>query len=61
MLFHLFAYFGEKTLMNHLVAGKSFEELYSQMPKEDQQVMGQNLLAYGASIQESDLFLYEKV
>jgi hypothetical protein len=58
---NLFSYFGEKTLMNHLVAGKKFEELYAQMPKDDQQVMGQNLMAYGASIQESDIFLYEKV
>jgi hypothetical protein len=61
ILVHLFSYFGEKTLTNHLVAGRKFEELYAQMPKEDQQIMGQNLMAYGASIQEPDIFLYEKV
>jgi len=31
------------------------------MPTDAQDVMAQNLMAYGASIQEPDVFLYEKV
>ncbi len=61
ILLHLNASLGEKMLLNNLIAGKKFEELYGLMPKDSQEVMNQNLLAYGASIQEPDVFLYEKV
>lgn len=61
ILFHLNAALGESLLMNNLIAGKKIEDLYAMMSKDDQEQMGQNLLAYGASIQESDVFLYEKV
>jgi hypothetical protein len=61
ILLHLHADLGEKMLMNYLVAGKKFEELYQLMSKDAQEIMSQNLLAYGASIQEPDVFLYEKV
>jgi len=43
------------------VAGKKFEEIYMLMSNEAQEIMGKNLMAYGASIQEADVFLYEKV
>jgi hypothetical protein len=61
ILLHLSASLGEKMLMNNLISGKKFEELYILMPKDAQELMSQNLLAYGASIQEADVFLYEKV
>lgn len=61
ILLHLSASLGEKMLMNSLISGKKFEELYMLMPKDAQELMSQNLLAYGASIQEADVFLYEKV
>lgn len=61
ILLHLNADLGEKMLMHYLVAGKKFEELYVLMSKEAQEIMSQNLLAYGASIQEPEVFLYEKV
>ena len=61
ILLHLNASLGEKMLMNNLIAGKKFDELYQLMPKDSQEVMNQNLLAYGASIQEPDVFLYDKV
>lgn len=61
IVIHLNAALGEKMLMNNLAAGKKFEDLYQIMPKDAQEIMTHNLLAYGASIQESDVFLYEKV
>lgn len=61
ILLHLNSSLGEKMLMNNLIAGKKFEDLYSLMPKDAQELMNQNLLAYGASIQEGDVFLYERV
>jgi hypothetical protein len=61
IVLHLSASLGEKMLMNNLIAGKKFEDLYMLMPKDAQELMNQNLLAYGASIQEQDVFLYERV
>lgn len=61
ILMHLNASLGEKVLLNNISVGKSFEELYNLMPKDSQEVMCQNLLSYGASIQEDDIFLYDKV
>lgn len=61
ILLHLNASLGEKMLMNSLISGKKFEDLYMLMSKDAQEVMSQNLLAYGASIQEGDVFLYERV
>jgi hypothetical protein len=61
ILFHLNASLGEGLLTKNLIAGKKFEDLYMLMSKEDQEQMGQNLMAYSASIQESEVFLYEKV
>lgn len=61
ILSHLVLSLGEKLLTSALVSGKKFDELYALLPVEDQEQMHRNLLAYGASIQEPDLFLYEKV
>lgn len=58
---HLYEALGEKTIMNALMSGKKFDDLYKTMPQADRQLMSQNLLAYGASIREQDVFLYEKV
>lgn len=61
ILLHLSDALGSKTIMNSLISGSKFEDLYSLMPREAQELMTHNLLAYGASIQEADIFLYEKV
>jgi len=61
ILYHLNASLGEKMVMNSLISGKIFEDIYALMPTDAQDVMAQNLMAYGASIQEPDVFLYEKV
>lgn len=61
ILIHLNQGLGEKMLMNALIAGKKFDELYQLMPLDAQEIMNQNLLAYGASIHEPDVFLYDKI
>lgn len=58
---HLLHGLGDKMLMNGLVSGKKFSELYNLMAPELRKNMMDNLLAYGASIGEQDIFLYEKI
>lgn len=60
-LSHLIQGLGEKTLTNAIVQGKSFSEIYDSLSDRDRKLMHDNLLAYGASIGEDDIFLYEKV
>lgn len=58
---HLTLALGGKTVMNSMVSGKKFDELYALMTTEARAQMHRNLLVYGASINEPDVFLYEKV
>lgn len=60
-LLHFYHAFGDKTLLNSLIGQKKFDELYSLLSTEDRELMLENLLAYGASIDEQDIFLYGKV
>ena len=61
ILYQLNSSLGEEMVMNSLISGKNFEYIYALMPQDAQEVMIQNLLAYGASIQEPDVFFYEKI
>jgi hypothetical protein len=61
ILMHLEEALGEKLLENSLIAGKKMDEIYSLMTPESRNQMHNNLLAYGASINEPDIFLYDKV
>lgn len=61
IVMHLLNAFGDKMLTNSLLSGKKFEELYQLMSPEARKVMTDNLLAYGASIREQEVFLYEKI
>lgn len=61
IIFHLLYGLGDKLLMNGLMQGKKFDELYELMSPENKKNMLENLLAYGASIQEQDIFLYDKI
>jgi hypothetical protein len=61
IVLHLHIGLGEKLLMNSLVAGKKFDELYNLMSPELRKNMLNNLLAYGASIREKDVFFYDKI
>jgi hypothetical protein len=61
IILHLQNGLGDKMLMNALMQGKKFDELYELMSPENKKLMLENLLAYGASIQEQDIFLYDKI
>lgn len=61
ILTHLYHFLGEKLLVNNLISGKKFDEIYALLPKDARELMHQNLLAYGASINEPDVFLYDKI
>jgi hypothetical protein len=60
-LWHLMLGLGEKNLLGALSAGKKFEEIYNMLSLRDRHKMNENFLAYGASINEDDIFLYGKV
>jgi hypothetical protein len=61
ILYHLHAGLGDKVLTDCLMSGQKFEDIYPLMTKESQDMMAANLLAYGASIDEPDIFLYDKI
>lgn len=61
VVMHLLEALGEKMLMNYLASGKKYEELYKYLTLEQQKNMMNNLLAYGVSIQEKDIFIYDKI
>lgn len=52
---------GEKPLAAHIGSGKAFSEIYRLLSDEQRFSMIENLLRYGASIQEDDVFLFEKI
>lgn len=60
-VFHMAESMGEKALARIIMSGKTFDEVYSAMDDESRRRMHDNLLSYGMSIQEPELFLYEKV
>lgn len=61
ILMHLLHGLGDKLVMNALVSGKKFDDLYAVLSPELRKNMLDNLLAYGASIGEQDVFIYDKV
>lgn len=61
IIMHLMEALGEKMLMNAIVSGKKFEDLYELMSVDARIQMSENLLAYGASIREPDVFVYDKI
>jgi hypothetical protein len=61
ILMHLLHGLGDKMLINSLVSGKKIDDLYQLLTPELRKNMMDNLLAYGASIREQDLFIYDKV
>ncbi len=58
---HLRQGLGDQVLLNHLIRGTKFQELYHLLSMDDKKDMLSNLLSYGASIQDQDFFLYDKV
>lgn len=61
ILTHFLQALGDKLVINALMTGKKFEDLYELMTPDSRKMMFENLLAYGASINEPDVFLYEKI
>jgi hypothetical protein len=61
MVWHFTNYLGKNQLIAKLSAGVSFSELYKEITAEQQLHFTQNLLTYGASVQEDEVFFYERV
>lgn len=61
IVFHLNLGLGAKVLVDAIISGKSFDEIYSQMSPSARAFMHGNLLSYSASIFEPENFLYEKI
>jgi hypothetical protein len=58
---HLLEGLGEAALTRALAAGEPFEAIYPRLVPEDRSRMFENLLAYGASIREPDMFLDDRI
>lgn len=58
---HFCHFLGEDNLVNNIKSRKKFDDIYIQLNHSQRDRLHQNLLAYGASIQEADNFLYEKI
>lgn len=61
ILCHLYHGLGEEFLLTALANGKKIDELYELLDIDFRNKMSDNLLAYSASIDEADMFLYGKV
>lgn len=61
LCWHFDAYFQTAPLIQMLKGGATYQTLFGQLTKTQQQQMISNLLSYGASIQESDPFLFERI
>lgn len=57
ILQHLNQFLGKEELSKNLRAQKTYEELYQKLTTNQKQVVVRNLLAYGSSIGENDIFL----
>jgi hypothetical protein len=61
IIYHFNIFLGTEVLLGLLKKSKSFEDIYALLLPKQLTVLANNMLAYGASIQESDFFLYEKI
>ena len=61
IILHLLNGLGDKLLMNALVSGKKIDDLYGLLTPDYRRLMLDNLLAYGTSIGEQDIFIYDKI
>lgn len=61
MTWHMTEALGHSVFVNALSSGKTFDRIYDMMDSDSKAFMNQNLLAYSASIQDSETYLYEKV
>ncbi len=61
VLSHLYHALGDEFLLSALAQGKAIDELYEILAFDFRRQMSDNLLAYSASINEVDTFLYRKV
>jgi hypothetical protein len=61
IVIHLVQALGHEKVKKAIGEGRKLEELYAELEREQREQMLHNLLAYGASINEPDIFLYEKV
>ncbi len=61
MVWHLEAFLGASFVRERILAGSSWQELHGMLDKKQQFHLLSNLLSYGASIQEDELFLFERI
>jgi hypothetical protein len=61
MVWHMVFSLGKSAVIDALTRGQQFDDIFSQMSVADRELMHSNLLAYGASIGEDEIFLYDKI
>jgi hypothetical protein len=58
---HFLQGLGETGFSQSIISGQSFDEIYQFLSPQYRKLMHDNLLTYSASIDEGDMFLFEKV
>jgi hypothetical protein len=61
MIIHFIEFLGEAELKNHLVKKTGFDFIYSKLKKDQKIIFAENMLSYGCSIGESDIFYATQV
>jgi hypothetical protein len=61
LCWHLESFLGASQLATYIESGLSWAQLYQKLSQSQQFHLVSNLLSYGASIQEEDPFLYERI
>ena len=61
MILHFNEFLGEKNLKKHLVNKVGFDHIYAELTEDQKNTFAENLLSYGCSIGESDIFYATQV
>jgi hypothetical protein len=61
LCWHMDQFLGSQKLTDAIKAGESWDKLYEQLTSAQKFHLISNLLSYGASIEEDDPFLYERI
>lgn len=61
LCWHFDSFFGTENMIRMLREGATYQSLFGRLTPLQQQLLVTNLLAYGASIKETDPFLFERI
>lgn len=61
LVWHLFQFLGADSLSDSIKQGKNYEDIYLELGQEQKDILIENFLAYGCSINETEVFFNNRV